>query len=45
MKTSVKQETHIGQQPIRVLKHNLTHRLVERHEGLIKKLQSDFKLA
>lgn len=44
MKTSVKKEIHNGIQPIRVLKHNLTHRLVDRHEDLIKKLQSEFKL-
>lgn len=44
MKTSVKKETHFGEQPIRVLKHNLTTRLVERNEVYIKSLQSDFKL-
>ncbi len=44
MKTSTKKDTHNGIQPIRVLKHNLTHRLVERNEELIKKLQSSFKL-
>lgn len=44
MKISVKKDTHIGEQPIRVLKHNLTTRLVERNEGLIEKLQSDLRL-
>jgi hypothetical protein len=44
MKTSVKKETHVGEQPIRVLKHNLTTRLVERNEEYIKSLQSDFRL-
>ncbi|WP_430933228.1 phage exclusion protein Lit family protein [Saccharicrinis sp. 156] len=44
MKISVRKDTHTGTQPIRVLKHNLTHRLVERNENLIKQLQSDFKL-
>jgi len=44
MKKSVKKEIHTGEQPIRVLKHNLTTRLVERNEDYIKSLQSDFKL-
>lgn len=44
MKTSVKKDTHTGEQPIRVLKHNLTTRLVERNEEYIKSLFSDFKL-
>jgi hypothetical protein len=44
MKVSVKKETHTGEQPIRVLKHNLTTRLVERNEEYIKSLHSDFKL-
>lgn len=44
MKTSVKKETHVGEQPIRVLKHNLTTRLVERNEKYITLLQSDFRL-
>lgn len=44
MKTSIKKEIHFGEQPIRVLKHNLTTRLVERNEEYIKSLQSDFKL-
>ncbi|EPR69219.1 phage exclusion protein Lit family protein [Cyclobacterium qasimii] len=45
MKVSVKKDTHNGTQPVRVLKHNLTHRLVERNEALIKQLHSDFRLA
>ena len=44
MKINVKKDTHNGEQPIRVLKHNLTTRLVERNEEYIKSLQSDFKL-
>ena len=44
MKSSVKKETQKGIQPIRVLKHNLTHRLVERNTELVKELQSDFRL-
>lgn len=44
MKTSIKKDTHTGNQPIRVLKHNLTSRLEERNEEYIKSLQSDFKL-
>ncbi|WP_313375635.1 phage exclusion protein Lit family protein [Chishuiella sp.] len=44
MKTSIKKDTHTGIQPIRVLKHNLTTRLVERNENYIKQLHSDFKL-
>lgn len=44
MKTSIKKHTHTGNQPIRVLKHNLTARLEERNEEHIKSLQSDFKL-
>lgn len=44
MKSSVKKETHSGEQPIRVLKHNLTTRLVERNEKYIESLQNDFKL-
>jgi hypothetical protein len=44
MKTTIKHENHTGEQPIRVLKHNLTTRLVERNEDYIKSLQSDFKL-
>lgn len=42
MKDSVKKEVHSGEQPIRVLKHNLTERLVERNETYINSLQ--FKL-
>jgi Peptidase U49 len=44
MKKSIKKDTHTGNQPIRVLKHNLTTRLVERNEEYIKSLHSDFKL-
>jgi hypothetical protein len=44
MKKNIKKATHTGEQPIRVLKHNLTTRLVERNEEYIKKLHSDFKL-
>ena len=44
MKKSVKKDVHNGDQPIRVLKHNLTSRLVERNEEYIKSLHSDFKL-
>ena len=44
MKVSVKKKSHVGEQPVRVLKHNLTTRLVERNEEYIKSLQSDFRL-
>jgi hypothetical protein len=44
MKKSIKTDVHSGNQPIRVLKHNLTTRLVERNEEYIKSLHSDFKL-
>lgn len=44
MKKSVRKNTHSGEQPIRVLKHNLTTRLVERNERYIKDLHSDFRL-
>jgi hypothetical protein len=44
MKISIKKDTHSGIQPIRVLKHNLTHRLVDRNEELIAELQLNFKL-
>ena len=44
MKVSVKKEVHCGEQPIRVLKHNLTTRLVERNEEYIKSIQFDFRL-
>lgn len=44
MKTSTKKDTHNGIQPIRVLKHNLTHRLVDRNTELINELQLNFKL-
>lgn len=45
MKTSVWRETHTGNQPIRVVKHNITTRLSERNEEYIKQLQSDFRLS
>src|SRR5690554_3011573 len=45
MKVSVRKQTHHGTQPVRVLKHNLTHRLVDRNEALIRQLHSDFRLA
>lgn len=45
MKKSVRKETHNGTQPIRVLKHNLTHRLVDRNESLITKLYAEKKLS
>lgn len=38
MKKSILKDTHTGNQPIRVLKHNLTHRLVEIDEELITDL-------
>ena len=44
MKKSLKKDTHTGDQPIRVLKHNLTTRLVKRNEEYIKSLLSDHKL-
>lgn len=44
MKTSVRKEAHTGEQPIRVLKHNIMTRLVERNEEFIKLLQSDYRL-
>ncbi|MBN9285594.1 MULTISPECIES: phage exclusion protein Lit family protein [unclassified Flavobacterium] len=44
MKNSIKKDVHTGTQPIRVLKHNLTTRLVERNQEYIKSLHSDFKL-
>lgn len=44
MKKSVRKTTHTGNQPISVLKHNITTRLVERNEKYIEQLQSDFKL-
>ena len=45
MKTSFYKLIHTGIQPIRVLKHNITHRLVERNEDLIKDLHLDKRLA
>jgi hypothetical protein len=44
MKSSIKKDIHNGTQPIRVLKHNLTTRLVERNTELINELQADFRL-
>ncbi|MCF2218306.1 hypothetical protein H9Q08_03200 [Chryseobacterium sp. PS-8] len=44
MKESMKKETHVGLQPIRVLKHNLTARLENRSKDLIKLLQHNSKL-
>lgn len=44
MKISIKKDTHQGEQPVRVLKHNLTTRLVERNEKYIQSLQSSLKL-
>lgn len=44
MKASIKKETHFGEQPVRVLKHNLTTRLVVRNEKHIESLQSSLKL-
>lgn len=44
MKTSVKKDVHTGTQPISVLKHNLTTRLVERNEDYIAQLHSSIKL-
>ncbi len=45
MKKNIRKPTHTGNQPIRVLKHNLTTRLVERNENYINNLLSDFKLS
>ncbi|CAM3679099.1 phage exclusion protein Lit family protein [Elizabethkingia occulta] len=45
MKKSVRGKNHIGIQPIRVLKHNLTTRLLERNEEFIKLLQISSKLS
>lgn len=46
MKISVyKEGIHVGIQPIRTLKHNITHRLVERSEDFIKELYLDKRLA
>ncbi len=44
MKISTRKPIHSGNQPVCVLKHNLTTRLVERNEEYIEQLQSDFKL-
>lgn len=45
MKTSFYKPTHKGLQPIRVLKHNIAHRLVNRSEDLILELHLDKRLA
>lgn len=45
MRKSVLHSNHTGIQPIRVLKHNITHRLADRHEELIKNLHVDLKLS
>lgn len=45
MKTSFYKPIHSGIQPIRVLKHNITHRLTERSEDLIIELHLDRRLA
>ena len=45
MKKSIKTENHTGLQPIRVLKHNLTTRLLERKEEFIKLLQTSSHLS
>ena len=44
MKVSVKKDVHNGIQPIRVLKHNITTRLVDRNEKYIEKLLTNSKL-
>jgi hypothetical protein len=44
MKKSVRKAIHIGEQPIRVLKHNISNRLIERNEDYLKSLHLDFKL-
>ena len=44
MKVSVKKDVHNGNQPIRVLKHNITTRLVDRDEKYIKELLVNSKL-
>lgn len=45
MKKSVRVKNHTGIQPIRVLKHNLTTRLLERNEEFIKLLQTSSQLS
>ncbi len=45
MKQSVKGVNHTGLQPIRVLKHNITTRLLERNEDFIKLLQTSSLLS
>lgn len=44
MKVSVKKDVHNGIQPIRVLKHNITARLVDRNEKYIEELLINSKL-
>jgi hypothetical protein len=44
MKKSVLKEVHTGEQPIRVLKHNLTTRLIDRNKEYIESLLSDSRL-
>ena len=44
MKVSVKKDVHNGIQPIRVLKHNITTRLVNRNQKYIQELQVNSKL-
>lgn len=44
MKVSVKKDVHNGIQPIRVLKHNITTRLVDRNEKYIEELLMNSKL-
>lgn len=45
MKKSVRGKYHTGLQPIRVLKHNLTDRLLSRSKEFIELLQKDRKLS
>lgn len=45
MKQSVRGNNHTGIQPVRVLKHNLTTRLLERNEDFIKLLQTSSHLS
>ncbi|BDD12062.1 hypothetical protein FUAX_44940 (plasmid) [Fulvitalea axinellae] len=44
MKKSVRKPVHSGNQPISVLKHNITTRLVDRNKIYIEQLQSSFTL-
>ena len=45
MKKSVRGKYHTGLQPIRVLKHNLTDRLLSRSKEFIELLQKDLQLS